>query len=282
MWRRNRRSKTRPSPAQARSPARRRAGGHAPARRPWERVEKVFVPCWTKLLTAPIICERVQKLQRRIPMELYFAPLACSMSARIALAEAGADINLVEVDTRVGRIVATGEDYRAVNLLGYVPALRLDDGTVLTENSAILQYIAEQYPDAQLAPPAADRVGRAKLRQWLSFISAELHKGLMTPLLGDKTPPEVKAWTVAKYAPRLAYLDAKLKDREFLLDRFSVADGYLTTVLNWTRATPQIDLAVYPNVKAYLERMRARPSVAAALATEVPLFHAEVARRRAA
>lgn len=215
-------------------------------------------------------------------MELYFAPLACLMSARIALLEAGAAINLVEVDTHAGRILKTGEDYRAINPLGYVPALKLDDGTVLTENSAILQYIADQYPEAQLAPPASDRVGRAKLRQWLSFIGAELHKSLMTPLLGDKTPPEVKAWTLAKYAPRLAYLDAKLKDREFLLDRFSVADGYLAAVLNWTRATAQIDLSVYPNVKAYLERMRARPSVAAALATEIPLFHAEVARRKAA
>ena len=104
----------------------------------------------------------------------------------------------------------------------------------------------------------------------------------MTPLLGDKTPPEVKAWTMAKYAPRLAYLDEKLKGREFLLDRFSVADGYLAVVLNWTRATPQIDLAAYPNVKAYLERMRARPSVAAALATEIPLFQAEMERRKAA
>ncbi|MGB7976743.1 MAG: glutathione S-transferase N-terminal domain-containing protein [Roseiarcus sp.] len=215
-------------------------------------------------------------------MELYFAPLACSMSARIALAEAGAAINLIEVDTHAGRVLATHDDYRAINPLGYVPALRLDDGTVLTENSAILQYIAEQHPEAQLAPPASDRVGRAKLRQWLSFISAELHKELMTPLLGDKTPREVKAWTLSKYAPRLAYLDAQLKDREFLLERFSVADGYLTTVLNWTRATPEIDLSAYPNVKAYLERMRARPSVAAALATEIPLFHAEVARRKAA
>ena len=215
-------------------------------------------------------------------MELYFAPLACSMSTRIALAEAGAAIDLVEVDTHAKRVLTNGADYCAVNPLGYVPALRLDDGTVLTENSAILQYIADQYPEAQLAPPASDRIGRAKLRQWLSFIGAELHKGLMTPLLGDKTPHEVKAWTLGKYAPRLAYLDAKLKDREFLLDRFSVADGYLTTVLNWTRATPEIDLSAYPNVKAYLERMRARPSVAAALATEIPLFHAEVARRKAA
>ena len=96
-------------------------------------------------------------------MELYFAPLACSMSARIALAEAGAAIDLVEVDTHAKRVLTTGADYRAVNPLGYVPALRLDDGTVLTENSAILQYIADQYPEAQLAPPASDRIGRAKL-----------------------------------------------------------------------------------------------------------------------
>jgi glutathione S-transferase len=215
-------------------------------------------------------------------MELFFSPLACSMSARIALNEAGAAIGLVEVDTKLGRALATGENYRAINPLGYVPALRLDDGTVLTENAAILQYIADQYPEAKLAPPPSDRIGRARLRQWLSFIGAELHKGLMTPLLGDKTPPEVKAWTVSKYGPRLAYLDEKLKGREFLLDRFSVADGYLTVVLNWTRATPEIDLSAYPNVKAYLERMRQRPSVAAALATEIPLFQAEVARRKAA
>jgi len=215
-------------------------------------------------------------------MELYFAPLACSMSARIALNEAGAAIDLMEVDTHAKRVLATGEDYRAVNPLGYVPALKLDDGMVLTENCAILQYIADKYPEAGLAPPPSDRIGRARLRQWLSFISSELHKGLMTPLLGRETPPEVKAWALAKYAPRLAYLDDKLKEREFLLDRFSVADGYLTVVLNWTRATPEIDLSLHPNVQAYLERMRARPSVAAALATELPLFQAEAARRRAA
>jgi glutathione S-transferase len=92
----------------------------------------------------------------------------------------------------------------------------------------------------------------------------------------------VKAWTVRKYGPRLAYLDLKLKGREFLLDKFSVADAYLTTILNWTQATPEIDLSAYPNVKAYHERMRARPSVAAAMALEVPLFRAEIARRKAA
>ena len=179
-------------------------------------------------------------------------------------------------------MLTTGEDYRAVNPLGYVPALRLDDGTVLTENGAILQYVADEFPAAGLAPPESDRLGRARLRQWLSFIGSELHKGLMTPLLGRETPPEVKAWTAEKYLSRLAYLDDKLAGREFLLDRFSVADAYLATVLNWTRATPEIDLAAYPNVKAYLERLRERPSVAAALATEIPLFRAEIARLKAA
>ncbi len=215
-------------------------------------------------------------------MELFFSPLACSMSDRIALAEAGAEVTLVEVDPDTKRVPATGADYRAVNPLGYVPALKLDDGTVLTENAAILQYLADAYPEAKLAPPESDRVGRAKLRQWLSFIGTELHKALMTPLLGSETPPEVKAWVAAKYASRLAYLNGKLAGRQFLLENFSVADGYLATVLNWTQATPEIDLAQYPNVKAYLDRMRARPSMAAALATEIPLFRAEMARRKAA
>jgi glutathione S-transferase len=215
-------------------------------------------------------------------MDLFFSPLACSMSARIALAEAGAAVNLVEVDTRAQRVLATGEDYRVVNPLGYVPALRLDDGTVLTENAAILQFIADDHPAARLAPPESNRLARAKLRQWLSFIGTELHKGLMLPVLGRDTPPEVKAWTLRKYSSRLTYLDGKLKGREFLLERFSIADAYLATVLNWTQATPEIDLAAYPNVRAYLERMRQRPSVAAALGIELPLFRAEIARRKAA
>jgi glutathione S-transferase len=215
-------------------------------------------------------------------MELFFSPLACSMSGRIALAEAGVGVKLTEVDPHTKRVLATGEDYRQINPLGYVPALRLDDGTVVTENAAILQYIADAYPEARLAPPESDRAARAKLRQWLSFIGTELHKGLMTPLLGRDTPPEVKAWVLSKYLSRLAYLDRRLAGREFLLDRFSVADAYLATVLNWTQATPEIDLASYPNVKAYLERMRQRPTVAAALALEVPLFRAEIARRKAA
>lgn len=215
-------------------------------------------------------------------MELFFSPLACSMAARIALAEAGTDVKLVEVDPHTKRLLATAEDYRAINPLGLVPALRLDDGTVLTENAAILQFVADAFPEASLAPPESDRLGRARLRQWLSFVGTELHKGLMMPLLGRDTPAEVKAWVVDKYAPRLAYLDDRLNGREFLLDRFSVADAYLATVLNWMQATPEIDLSATPHVKAYLERMRQRPSMAAALTVEVPLFRAEIARRKAA
>jgi glutathione S-transferase len=215
-------------------------------------------------------------------MDFYFAPLACSMATRIALAEAGGAINLIEIDPINKKVLASGEDYLTINPLGMVPALRTDDGEVLTENAAILQYVADRFPGADLAPPASDTIGRARLRQWLSFIGAELHKGLMIPLLDRKAPEEVKAWALRKYASRLAYLNGHLSERDFLLDRFSVADAYLATVLNWTQATPQIDLGQYPALKAYLDRMRARPSVAAALGVEIPLFRAEIARQKAA
>jgi glutathione S-transferase len=215
-------------------------------------------------------------------MDFYFSPLACSMATRIALAEAGGTANMIEIDPANKKVLATGEDYFAVNPLGLVPALRTDSGEVLTENAAILQFIADRFPGAALAPPASDALGRARLQQWLCFIGTELHKGLMTPMLDRKAPEEVKAYTYRKYASRLAYLNERLAGREFLLDRFSVADAYLATVLGWTQATPQIDLSQYPAVKAYLDRMRARPSVAAALGVEIPLFRAEIARQKVA
>jgi glutathione S-transferase len=215
-------------------------------------------------------------------MDFYFSPLACSMATRIALAEVGGSLNLIEIDPVTKRARAGDEDYLAVNPLGMVPALRTDDGVVLTENAAILQYVADRFPESGLAPPPSDAIGRAKLQQWLCFIGTELHKALMTPLLDRKAPEEVKAYTLRRYASRFAYLDKYLAGREFLLDRFTVADAYLATVLNWTQATPQIKLADYPAVEAYLQRMRARPSVAAALDVEVPLFRAEIARHKAA
>src|SRR5271170_2020792 len=215
-------------------------------------------------------------------MEFYFSPLACSMATRIALAEAGGSANLIEIDPITKRTLPGDGDYFAIYPLGMVPALRTDDGELLTENAAILQYVADRFPGSGLAPPASDSIGRAKLQQWLCFIGTELHKGLMTPLLDRKALEDAKAYALRKYASRLAYLNAHLSGREFLLDRFSVADAYLATVLGWTQATPQIDLSPYPAVKAYLDRMRGRPSVAAALGVEIPLFRAEIARQKAA
>lgn len=211
-------------------------------------------------------------------MELFFAPLACSMATRISLDEGGVAATFVEVDPVTGRTLADGGDYRAVNPLGLVPALRTDEGAVLTENAAILQYVADRVGGGALAP--RDALGRARLQQWLCFIGTELHKALFAPLLDPKAPDGAKAYALEKGASRLAVLDAHLAGREFLLDGFTVADAYLATVLNWTVATP-VDLARYPHVAAYLARMRSRPSVARALAIELPLYQEELARHRA-
>ena len=173
-------------------------------------------------------------------MDLYFSPLACSMATRIALYEAGSQANFIEVDPKTKRVLKDDSDFYAVNPLGYVPLVRTDDGVVLTENSAILQYVADSFPQAGIA--TGPGMERSKLHQWLCFIGTELHKGLFIPLLGKTVPAEVKAYTLEKGLSRLDYLDKYLQGREFLLDHFSVADAYLVTVINWTMATPPIEL----------------------------------------
>ena len=213
-------------------------------------------------------------------MDLYFSPLACSMATRIALYEAGADATYLEVDPKTKRIQADGSDFLSVNLLGLVPTLRTDDGLVLTENAAILQYVADRFPTAGIA--IGPGLERTRLQQWLCFIGTELHKALFVPLLDRKAPEAVKTYTLAKGLSRLAYLEGYLTGREFVLDHFTVADAYLATVLNWSMATPMIDFDAYPAMKGYLERMRKRPSVARALAEEFTLYQAEVARHKAA
>ena len=213
-------------------------------------------------------------------MDLYFSPLACSLATRIALYEAGAEANYLEVDPKTKVVQNDGSDFRKVNPLGLVPTLRTDDGLVLTENAAILQYVAERLSDSGIG--AKPGIERAKLQQWLCFIGTELHKGLFTPLLSKTAPAEVKAWTLEKGLSRLDYLNNYLEGREFLLDHFSVADAYLVTVINWTMATPPIDLAKWPAIKAYYERTRARPSIAKALGEEFALYKAELARHKAA
>ena len=213
-------------------------------------------------------------------MELYFSPLACSMATRIALYEAGSTATYLEVDPKTKTVLNDGSDFRTVNPLGLVPTLRTDDGVVLTENAAILQYVAERLPQAGLG--AAAGLERSRLQQWLCFIGTELHKSLFVPLLDRKAGPEVKAYVLEKNLSRLGYLETYLKDREYLLDHFSVADAYLVTVINWTMATPLVELARWPTVKAYYERLRARPSVAKAIAEEFELYKAELARHKAA
>ena len=213
-------------------------------------------------------------------MDLYFSPLACSMATRVALYEAGAEANYLEVDSPTKTVLKDGSDFRAVNPIGLVPTLRTDEGVVLTENAAILQYVADRFPQSGLG--ATQGIDRTRLHQWLCFIGTELHKGLFIPVLDRKAPQETKAYALEKNLSRLDYLDNYLKGREFLLDHFSVADAYLVTVINWTMATPPIELSTWPDVKAYYERLRQRPSVAKAVAEEFELYKAEQARKKAA
>jgi len=213
-------------------------------------------------------------------MDLYFSPLACSLATRIAFYEAGAAAKYLEVDPKTKVVQNDGSDFRRVNPLGLVPALRTDDGLVLTENAAILQYVADRFPAAGIA--TASGIERSRLHQWLCFIGTELHKGLFVPLLDKKAPPETKTYILGKGLSRLDYLENYLKDREFLLDHFTVADAYLVTVINWTMATPPIELAKWPTVKAYYERLRTRASIATAIAEEFELYKAEIERHKAA
>ncbi len=211
-------------------------------------------------------------------MELYFAPLACSLATRISLAEAGAAADFIEVDLRKKRTLQ-GADFLTINPLGQVPVLRTAAGELVTENGAVLQYVADQHAASGLAP-VAGTMDRVWLQQWLSFIGTELHKGIFAPLIDPTSSDGARAHARTKVASRLAHLEAHLAGREFLLERFTVADAYLTTTLLWTRVTG-IDLAAYPALLAYHRRMLERPSVQQAIAIERPLYAAEQARRSA-
>ena len=211
-------------------------------------------------------------------MKLYFSPLACSLATRVALYEAAANATFVEVDPTT-KITEDGRNFLEVNPLGLVPVLEIGPGDLLTENGAILQYVAARFPDARLAPEGARE--RAHLQQWLSFIGTELHKALFVPLLDKKAPKEVGAYVLAKAASRMGWLEAHLAGREFLLDHFTVADAYLATVLNWTAVTP-VELKAWPAVAAYHARLHDRPSFARAFAEERALYARELARHAAA
>ena len=211
-------------------------------------------------------------------MDLYFSPLACSMATRIALYEIGANAGFIQVDTKSKR-VEDGSDFLAVNGMGQVPVLRTDEGELLTENPAVLQYVADRFPAVGLAPQGG--VARHRLQQWLNFTTSELHKVVFVPLLDPKAPEGAKSYAREQAPQRLAHLAKHLEGREFVLDRFTIADAYLVTVLNWGRYSG-VDLAQWPAVHAYYHRMLERPSVARALAEEIALYKTEQARRSAA
>ena len=211
-------------------------------------------------------------------MELYFAPLACSLASRIAFYEAGAQARYCQADLRAKKL-AGGADYRAINPMGQVPVLRTEDGQLLTENVAVLHYIADQYPQAHLLP--AGGLERYRAQQWLSFVSTELHKGLFTPLLDSKANDGAKAYARDKGPALFGHLAAHLRGRDYLLDQYSVADIYLVTVLNWAAPTG-FKLREWPVLNDYHQRLLKRPVIARALAEEYALYQQEQAARAAA
>lgn len=198
-------------------------------------------------------------------MKLYYAPGACSQAQHIVLRESGLDFQLEETDLRTKQ-TKSGIDFLTVNPKGYVPALQLDDGSVLTEGPAISQYIADQVPDSGLAPSAGS-FEHYRLQEWLNFITSELHKGF-SPLFRPDTPEEYRAISKKNLGRRLDFLAGHLSDNDYLLGRqFSVADAYLFVMLTWATKFG-LDAVAQPALQAFLARMRERPAVAAALKAE--------------
>lgn len=198
-------------------------------------------------------------------MKLYYSPGACSLSPHIALHEAGIACEAVMTSTKSHKL-QDGSDFYAINPLGYVPVLELDDGTRLREGPAIVQYIADQAPLKNLAP-ANGTLARYRLQEWLTFIGTEMHKGF-SPLFNPNMPEEAKTIAKDKLAARYKWLDEQLAGKEWLSgEHFSVADGYLFTVTNWSKPTG-VDLSAYPNVQAWHARVAARPAVQAAMKAE--------------
>ena len=197
-------------------------------------------------------------------MKLYYAPGACSQAPHIVLREAGLPFDLVKVDLAAKR-TESGEDYAAINPKGSVPALGLDDGSVLTENAVILQYLADLAPAAQLFP--GEGLERYRLLEWLNFVATELHKGF-GPLWNRATPPEFRQTTRDVLGKKFDFTQAALKDRPFITgERFTIVDAYAFVVLNWS-AMHEIDLARWPGLTAFIARVAERPAVRAALVAE--------------
>ena len=198
-------------------------------------------------------------------MKLYYSPGACSLSPHIALHEAGLEHELVKVDLKAKKL-ENGDDYTKINPKGAVPALALEDGTVLTEGPAIVQLIADKAADKKLAP-ANGSTDRYRLQEWLNFISTDLHKSfgpLFQPSLSDDTKQFFKD-RIAKY---FAYVDKQLAGKDYLMGpQYSVADGYLFVMLTWAERM-KLDTSAFANLNTFKSRVAARPNVQAALKME--------------
>ena len=198
-------------------------------------------------------------------MKLYYSPGACSLSPHIVARELGLPVQMQKIDNKT-KTVDGGGDFWQVNGKGYVPALQLDNGEVLTEGPAIVQYLADQKPESGLAPKAGT-LERYRLQEWLNFITSEIHKQF-SPLFRPNTPEDYKPIAKENLTKRFAWLDQQLAGKEYLMGRqFTVADAYLFTVLSWTIPT-KIDLKPWPNLAAYVDRVRKRPKVKEAMQEE--------------
>ncbi len=191
-------------------------------------------------------------------MKLYYSPGACSLAPHIVLRELGLPFETVQVDLKTHKL-ASGADYYQINPKGYVPALQLDDGSLFTEDAAILQYLADRKPEAGLLG-ASGSMERYRAIEWLTFISSELHKGF-SPLFNGDMPEAAKKIFLDKLKNRFALLDKHLASHEFLMGKkFTVADAYAFTILNWKNFL-NVDLSPWKNIEAYLNRVAARPKV---------------------
>jgi glutathione S-transferase len=198
-------------------------------------------------------------------MKLYFSPGACSLSPHIALREAGLPFELEQVNNQEKK-TKSGQDYWTVNGKGYVPTLELDNGERITEGPVIVQYIADQKPGSGLAP-ANGTLERVRVQEWLNFITSELHKSF-GPTFRPTTPDAYKDISRQNIGKRLDWVEKQLDGKQYLTgDKFTVADGYLFVVLRWLPRV-NIDLAKWPNLKAFVDRVAARPKVHEALVAE--------------
>lgn len=198
-------------------------------------------------------------------MKLYYTPGACSLSPHIALHEAGLHFEIEKVNLGTKK-TDNGIDYSTINPKGYVPALEINNGQLLTEGAAIVQYIADLAPEKKLAPPAGT-LERYRLQEWLNYIATEIHKGF-SPLFNPKISETSKIAAMERLAKRIDFVAKSLADQDYLLGKtFSVADAYLFTVLGWSPSL-HFDLSPWPVLKTYLDRVAARPAVKAAMEAE--------------